>query len=176
MLGLPLVPAQKIDEQAESAVFPVQVLKEPGFSGTLQRMLDSGKPVLVTDGLARRLTNQELLKRDNLIVLKVGGAPKNLLKLTREELKPIRDKLLAPMGLHFDAPNKVGLYLFGNNCFVVENFNDEPVDVTLDFARLSEARKVLILPANGNAELSKNSNSVKILKLSPRTLYAVEYR
>ena len=85
--------------------------------------------------MAERLSNQALLKRGNLAVLKVEGEPKSLLKLTQEELKPIRDKLLAPMGMHFDAPNKVGLYLFGDNYFVIENFNDRPVDVTLDFAR-----------------------------------------
>jgi hypothetical protein len=106
----------------------------------------------------------------------VEGDPKNLLKLTREELKPIRDKLLAPMGLQFDAPNKVGLYMFGDNNFIVEYFNDETVDVTLDFARASDVRKILILPEDGNAKISQSKNSVRIRDLSPRTLVAVEYR
>jgi len=186
MFGLPLVPAHKIDEQAESAIFSVHVLKEPGFSEVLQRMLNKGTPVVITDGLAKRLTNQELVKRKNLTILKVGGEPGDLLKLggepgdllklTREELRTLRNKLLAPMGIRFDAPNKVGLYLFGDNHFVVENFNDEVVDVTLDFARTSSASKVLLLPEDGNSELSQRGNSVRIRNLSPRTLIAVEYR
>ena len=106
----------------------------------------------------------------------MGGDPKNLLKLTREELKPIRDKLLAPMGLQFDAPNKVSLYLLGDNCFIVENFNDEQVDITLDLAHVSDIHKVLMLPEDGNAVLSRNKNSVRILNLSPRALVAFEYR
>ena len=176
MLGLPLVPAHNINEQAEAAIFSVHMLKAPGFSGTLQRMLDKGTPVVVTDGLAKRLTNQALLKRDNLTVLKVEGDLKNLLKLTQEELKPIRDKLLAPMGMQFDAPNKVGLYLYGKDCFVVENFNSQKVNVTLSFPRVSDAQKVLILPADGKVDLSVNNKSVIIKGLTPRTLVAVKYR
>ena len=175
MLGLPLVPAYEINEEAGSSIFSVQVLKRPGFSSTLQEILDKGTPVVITDGLAERLTNQTLLKRGNLTVLEVEGEPKNLLKLTQEELKPIRDKLLAPMGMHFDAPNKVGLYLFGDNYFVIENFNDRPVDVTLDFASVSDVSKMLMLPEEENVELSRNQNSVRIRNLSPRSLIAVEY-
>ena len=176
MLGLPLVPAHEINEQASSAVFSVHMLKAPGFSNTLQRMLDKGTPVVITDGLAKRLTSQELLKRDNLSVLKVAGEPKNLLKLTQEELKPIRDKLLAPTGMKFDAPNKVGLYLYGDDCFVVENFNDQKVNVRLSFSKVSEAQKVLILPESGNVDLTVDNNSVIMQNLTPRTLIAVKYR
>jgi hypothetical protein len=176
-LGLPLVPAHEINEQAASAIFPVQALKDPGFPGSLQRMLDKGTPVIITDGLAKRLTSHSaILKNKNLTVLQVQGTPKQLLKLTREELKPIRDKLLAPMGMKFDAPNKVELYLFGDNYFVMENINDEAVDVTLDFPHVSNVSKALVLPEDGgNAELSQSGNSVKI-RISPRTLVAVEYR
>jgi hypothetical protein len=175
MLGLPLVPDYAINEDAESSIFTVHMLNNPGFSNTLQEILDKGTPVAITDGLAKRLTNQALLDRENLSVLKVDGEPNNLLKLTREELNPVRDQLLAPMGMHFDAPNKVGLYLFGDNRIVIENFNDLPVDVTLGFAGVSEVRKVLTLPEEGNAELSQNQNEVKIQNLAPRSLIAVEY-
>ncbi|MGO9107826.1 MAG: serine hydrolase domain-containing protein, partial [Thermoguttaceae bacterium] len=162
-LGLPLVPAHELDEQALSAVFPVQAMEDSGFPATLQRMLDKGTPIVITDGLAKRLTDQALLKHDNLTVLKVQGSPKKLLKLTREELRPIRDKLLAPMGMTFDAPNQVELYLFGDNLLVVENINDEAVDVTLDLPHISNVRKALILPKDtGNAALSQSGNSVKI--------------
>jgi hypothetical protein len=79
------------------------------------------------------------------------------------------------MGMHFDAPNKVGFYLFGENCFVIENFNDRPVDVTLDLASVSDIRKVLMLPEVRNTALSRNQNSVSIQNLSPRSLILVEY-
>jgi hypothetical protein len=176
-LGLPLVPAHDIDEEAKSAIFPVQALKDPGFPDALQRMLDKGTPVVITDGLAKRLTSyQAILTNQNLTVLKVKGSSKALLKLTREELKPVRDKLLAPMDIKLDAPSKVELYLFGDNYCVLENINDEAIDVTLEVSRASTFRKALVLPEGpDNTVLSQSGNSVSI-RISPRTLVAVEYQ
>lgn len=176
MLGLPLVPAHEIDEEAGSAIFSVHMLKSPGFSLTLKRILDKGTPVVITDGLSKRLANQELLGRENLTVLNVGGDPRNLLKLTREELKPMRDKLLAPLGIQLDCPNKVGFYLYGDDCLVVENFNDQKVDLTIALPHLSVAKKALILPVDGYADLSVNNNIMTLKDLSPRTLIAVRYQ
>ena len=175
-LGLPLIPAHEIDENAQSAVFAVQALKEPNFPSSLQRMLGKGTPVVITDGLAKRLTSYpELLQNKNLTVLKVNGSSRGLLKMTREEIKPFRDKLLAPFGIKFDAPSKVELYLFGDNHFVVENINDETVDIMLDLPHISNADKVLTLPGDGgNAKISQSGNSLKI-SISQRTLVAVEY-
>ncbi len=177
-LGIPFVPASEINAEAASAVFPVQALKAPNFPGTLQRMLNQGTPVVITDGLAKRLAaHPDLLKNENLTVLNVQGNPRSLLKLTCEELQPLREKLLAPMGMKFDAPNKVELYLFGDSHFVVENLNDEAIDVTLDLPYVSTVRTALTLPEDGGtADLSLSGKSVKIQNLSPRTLVAVEYQ
>jgi hypothetical protein len=175
-LGLPLKPAHEIDEHAQSAVFPVQALKDVNLPSSLRRMLAKGTPVVITDGLAERLNSYpELLQNKNLTVLKVNGSPRELLKMTREELKPLRDKLLAPFGIKFDAPGKVELYLFGDNHFVVENINDNVVDVTLDLPHVSNAKTVLTLSREGgNAEISQSGNSLKI-SIPQRTLVAVEY-
>ena len=93
--------------------------------------------------------------------------PKFILKLSEGVIKPFRDKLLAPLGMKFDAPNKVELYLFGDNCFMVENINDETVDVSLDLPKVSKVVSTLTLPED-------NGKAVKI-KLSPRSLVAIEY-
>jgi hypothetical protein len=42
----------------------------------------------------------------------------------------------------FDAPGRVGLYLFDNGSWVLENFTDEPAAVTLNGESLT-------LPARG---------------------------
>jgi hypothetical protein len=175
-LGLPLMPAHEIDEQAKSAIFPVQALKDLGFPDALQRMLEKGTPVVITDGLAKRLTSHHaILTNKNLTILEIKGSSKTLLKLTREQLTPIREKLLAPMELKFDAPNKVELYLFGDNHFVVENINDEAVEVTLDLPHVSTLRKALVLPEDtDHTMMSQTGKSVNI-RISPRTLVAVEY-
>jgi len=163
MLGLPLVPTYEIDTNAKSAFFPVHALKDPLFAGKLKKMLDAKKPILITDGLAKRLSDINL-DDENLTVLKVGGNPHNLLKLTPEELKPIRTKLLAPFGIKFDAPNKVALYLIGENCIIVENFNDQSIDATIEFSKTIEARKTLVLPVDGNVEFSCNGGKIVLQK------------
>ncbi|MEI6047400.1 MAG: hypothetical protein WCS03_00750 [Bacteroidota bacterium] len=176
MLGLPLVPGHELTSNNGSAIYTTHALKEPGFSGKLSGILSSGKSVLITEELAKRLSDQKILENKNLIVLKVGGDPQKLLKLTREELKPIRDKLMAPMGMKFDAPDKVSLYLVGDNCFIIENFNDTAVDVTLEMPKLTSVETMLTLPADGKSIVSKNSNIIRVKELSPRTLVAYEYK
>jgi hypothetical protein len=174
MLGLPLVPAAEIRSDVKAAFFAVHSLKDPAFSGKLNKMLNAKKPVLITDGLAKKLKGVNL-KDENLTVLKVDGNPHNLLKLTRDELNSIRNKLLAPFGIRFDAPNKVALYLIGDTHLIVENFNDEPVSVFLEFSNVVKARKILVLPVEGNAELSCAERILDLTKITPRTLVAVEY-
>ncbi|MGD8499484.1 MAG: hypothetical protein PVJ86_02490, partial [Phycisphaerales bacterium] len=134
MLGLPLIPTASVDGDAEAGFFSVHALEDPRFGEKLKNMLNAGKPVLLTDGLAGRLEGVDLTG-GNAVILKVGARPRDLLKLGRAELNPIRKKLLAPFGMTFDAPNKVALYLVGGNCLIVENFNDEPVNVSLRFRR-----------------------------------------
>lgn len=176
MLGLPLVPDDQINISAQSAIFTVHALKEPDFSGKLEGMLKAGKPVVITDGLALLLSNQSLLENKNLTVLKVEGDPKKLLKMSREELKFLRDKLLSPLGLKFDAPNKVSLYLLGGNYVVIENFNDTKVDITLELPVMNEVKKALMLPEEGNMVLTSYKNSIGIRDLSPRTLVVLQYK
>jgi len=174
MLGLPLVPTAEINAEAKAAFFAVHALKEPDFAGKVKKMLVAGKPVLITDGLAKRLDGVDL-KSGNLTILKVGGSPRSLLELTRQQLNPIRDKMLAPFGMKFDAPNKVALYLIGDDCLIVENFNDESIDASIEFSRPVTARKTLVLPNDGNVDFSQSGSKLTFKKISPRTLLAIEY-
>jgi hypothetical protein len=176
MLGLPLVPGHEFAGNYDSVIYTSHALKEPGLSGKLSGILASGKQVLITEELAKRLTDQEILKNKNLMVLKVDPDPKKLLKLTQEELRPVRDKLMAPLGMKFDAPNKVSLYLLGDNIIIIENFNDEIVDVSLELPAVASVQARLTIPSDGKAVLSGNKNIVSIKDLSPRTLVLFEYR
>lgn len=175
MLGLPLVPAAEINSDVKAAFFSVHALSDINFPNKLEKMLKLKKPVLISDGLAEQL-NHVNLDDENLTILEVNGNPHGLLNLTREELKSVRDKLLAPFGIRFDAPNKVALYLIGKNRLIVENFNDETISVTLELPELTEARKALVLPVDGNTGLYCSSGRLEFTKITPRTLVAIEYR
>ncbi len=175
MLGLPLVPAAEIRSGAKAAFFSVHALKDPEFAAKLNKMLAAGKPVLITDGLAGRLDGVNHAD-GNLTILEVKGSPRNLLKLTREQINPIRDKLLRPLGIKFDAPNKAALYLIGEDCLIVENFNDEPIDVTVTFSSPVRIQKKLVLPKEGDVNVSTGrGDTLNLSKITPRTLVAVEY-
>ncbi len=175
MMGLPLVPTAKVRTDVKAAFLPVQALRDPDIRDKISTMLAGKKPVLITDGLAKRLNGFDF-GRESLHILKVNGEPYNLHKLTREQLKPIRDTMLAPFGVEFDAPNKVALYLFGGDLVVIENFNDEPVTAALRFSGWGKARKALVLPGDGLLEFSQTGDKIDFAKIGPRTLVALKYR
>jgi len=174
MLGLPLAPAAEVRSDAKVAFFSAHALKDPDFSGKLKKMLNAEKRVLITDGLAERLDGVNL-DDEKLVILKVNGNPRSLLELTRQQLKPIRDKLLGPLGIKFDAPNKVALYLIGEDRLIVENFNDEPVDAVLRFSKPFKAIRELILPIDGDVKISRSLGRLILSKITPRTLVVIEY-
>ena len=111
------------------------------FAAKLGGFLKAGKPVLLTDGLAKQLSNRIDLAAARVSVLPVQGEPKSLLDLPQDRLDALREPLLAPFRARFQAPARVGLYLFNDGSTVVENFTDAPVSVKLNGQPLTvEAR------------------------------------
>jgi hypothetical protein len=129
MLGLPLLPCHEFPAGSRTAFFSVHALKDPGFASQLQKFIKAGKPVLLTDGLAKALGDKVNLQAPGVHVLAVKGVPKSLLELGQADLDPLRAALLKPLRVDFRAPNKTGLYLFSDGSRVIENFNDGPVEV-----------------------------------------------
>jgi hypothetical protein len=142
MMGLPLVPCHKFPSDAPAAFFSVHALKDPDFAAELTAFIKKGRPVLLTDGLARALTNQVKLDAANVYVLPVKQEPKSLLELAQPQLDTLRGPLLRPLKATFHAPNRVALYLFSDKSWVVENFNNGEVAVELN-------GKALTVPARG---------------------------
>lgn len=132
MLGIPLVPCHTFPTDAPAGFFSVHALKDPQLIDQLSAFIAAGKPTLLTDGLAKRLQSKMNLQRDNVIIVPVNGEPKSLLELPQTELDKWRRVLLAPLSVQFQAPNRIGLYLFSDGSWVVENFRDEPVTVQLN--------------------------------------------
>jgi hypothetical protein len=130
MLGLPLVPSAEIDPDVGAAFFSQHALAHSAFGGKLDQMLRDGKPVLITSHLADDLKGKIRTDAKKLQILNVGNEPRDLYKMTREQLDPIRKVLLAPFGIDFSAPSRVALYLYGKELIVIENFNDNPVNVS----------------------------------------------
>ena len=139
MMGLPLVPCHEFPGHARAAFFSIHAWKDPDLPEKLARLIARGTPVLITDGLAKRLRRHALLDAPGVHILHVRGRPKSLLERPQAELDALRKPLLQALGTTFDAPNRVGLYLFADGSYVVENFNDAPVTVQLNDQRLEIA-------------------------------------
>jgi hypothetical protein len=110
----------------------VHALRDPELARKLARFVASGKPVLLTDGLAGQLSGKMNLTAANVQFLPVKGDPKSLLELGQTSLDALRAKLLARLGIAFKAPARVALYRFDDGSWVIENFNDQAVTVDLD--------------------------------------------
>ena len=82
MLGLPVVPCHEFPTNARAAFFSVHALKDQGFPDKLAAFVRSGRPVLLTDGLAARLQGRLDLSVTNISILPVAGNPKSLLNLS----------------------------------------------------------------------------------------------
>lgn len=173
MLGLPLIPREKIDMNAEAAFFPIQILKDPDFHDKLNQFLADNKPVLITDGLANHIENVD--QHDNLMVLNVNESPRNVLQFDREQLNSIRNKMLAPFGVKFDAPSMVALYLMGDDLMVIENFKDEAISVSIETEFSMAADVKLILPTTEIVNKQFTEHRLEFTEIPARTLVAIQY-
>jgi hypothetical protein len=132
MLGVPLVPCHEFPANAPAVFLSVHALKDSGLDSELKGFIKSGRPLLLTDGLAQGLSNRVDLSAPNVHFIPVKQDPKSLLELSQAQLDEFRAPLLRPLKTSFRAPNRVALYLFKDRSWVIENFNDEPVEAELD--------------------------------------------
>ncbi|MBI4663612.1 MAG: hypothetical protein HY735_32830 [Verrucomicrobia bacterium] len=132
MLGLPLAPCHEFPTNAPAAFFSTHALKDSGLIAKLAKFIAAGKPVLLTDGLVKKLGDAVDLNKSSVRILAVKGDPKSLLQLSQKELDDLRRPLLRPFQGSFQAPNQVALYLFQDGSWVVENFSDVPVSAELN--------------------------------------------
>jgi hypothetical protein len=132
MMGVPLVPCHEFPAEAKAAFFSMHALKDPNLPEELAAFIATGRPIVLTDALAKQLSGKVNLSAPNVYLLPVKGDPKSLLGLPQAELDAMRATILRPLGHTFRAPNRVALYLFADGSWVVENFRDEAVNVDLD--------------------------------------------
>ena len=132
MIGLPLVPCHEFPAEAAAGFFSVQALKDSGLVSQLSDFIASGKPTLITDGLAAELRGDLDLDLSNVRILKIEGTPESILELPQGEIDSIREGILPALGLSLKAPSGVGFYPFEDGSWVLENFNDSEVAVELN--------------------------------------------
>jgi len=130
LLGIPLAPVHTFPVKAKAAFLPLHAWSDPDLVERLNAFVDSGKPVLLTDGLARRLAGK--VKFGAARVLRVGQKPSSVLEMTQRQVDDLRQPLLKALGVEFQAPVDVALYLFTDGSWVVENFGNRDARVRLN--------------------------------------------
>jgi plasmid stability protein len=75
LLGLALAPCHEFPADAPAAFFSAHALKDSGLAAKLSAFIATGKPVLITDGLAKALAGKVDLAKPNVQVLAVTHSP-----------------------------------------------------------------------------------------------------
>lgn len=174
MLGLPLVPTTEFSGNEKSVFLPVHTLKDEAFEMKIGGLIDKKAPVMVTDELAEKLSPALKKRLDENLIIQTPEDLWGLMDIPQAQLKSIRKTMLEPIGVEFDAPTRVALYLFGDDIVGVENFNDMPVEAVLKLQSVSNVSSALTIPP-GRVTVSDSSSGVT-LKLQPRSLVVLRVK
>jgi len=174
MLGLPLVPSPEI-KSAESVFLSVHAFSDRDIIPKLFDMVVENRPLLVTDGFLDMLKGQVDLSHHNVQILKVNGDPKSITNMSRASLLDLRNRMLKPFGIEFDAPSKVSLYLIGDKHVIIENFNDENVEVQFCMTDLIDAKSLVKLPIGADINVKVEGNAINAY-MSPRSMVALQIK
>jgi hypothetical protein len=81
----------------------------------------------------------------NMYVLTIPDDMGNLYDYPAGALNEIRRILSKDLDVYIEGPSKVGLFVYDNNTFVVENFNDEAVEIRVcgDPAKVAQLQSLL---------------------------------
>lgn len=173
MLGLPLVPAEALDPNAESVLLGQQVLRQPNAFQIITAYRDAGTPVLLTETLMRQLPASIQEDPGRLQVLPVPDDKWEWMDIDAEGIDLSRDVMLQPFGIEFDAPSRVALYLFGDELVALENFNNQNADVRLQLSGGAELKPVLVIK-EGAPVSCQFRDGANAMTLPPRTLVVLQ--
>ena len=93
-------------------------------------VISAGRPL--TGGVSGYpILHRGLYSKGNLYVLTIPDDFGQLYDYPRQALFEIRRTMSRDLDAYLDAPSKVSLFLYDNRTLVVENFNDEPVEISI---------------------------------------------
>lgn len=136
----------------------------------------SGYPIL----------HRAIYSKGNLYVLTIPDDFGQLYDYPRETLKEIRRVLSKDLDAYLDAPSKVSLFMYDNKTMVVENFNDEPVEISIMMSDkqmhikdllTGEVIKAIVpmVPNNSWSRRNMNTDNSFKLVLKPHSYRAFAY-
>jgi len=151
----------------------VQAIKDPETAASIRKMVQAKTPLLLTRQLVEKLPGDITAAGENVEILEIPADAWGLMDLPRKRLGSIRAKMLKPLGVEFDAPARVALYLFGEDLAVVENFNDSRIEARV--ALRAGLRPALALSLPGESAKLKDVEGAAGLEIGPRALAVVRF-
>ncbi len=122
MIGLPIVPCHLFPTNAPAAFFSIHTFDDPNATTEINDYIKTGRPVLMTEMLAKLLSPRLKIPAPNVRVVAMPRPPDYLLAQPQEPLDKLRAPLLDALHVKFNAPDQVALYLFSPDGWVIENF------------------------------------------------------
>lgn len=113
--------------QSERDILIPQVLY---YTNDSWEVVSAGRPL--TGGVSGYpILHRGLYGKGNLYVLTIPDDFGQLYDYPQGALREIRKVMSRDLDAYLDAPSKVSLFMYDNRTMVVENFRDEPVEVTI---------------------------------------------
>lgn len=189
MLGIPMTADVRFPAAAPSLFLTGHAAADPGFEAALERVIEEGRPVLLTSNLRAQLSEKmwARLSAPTVRILELHSdqtkksfygvldSVRELMDLPREKVNALRRPLLEPLGVELSAPPRVSLYLYGRRKVVVENFNDESVEVRLASRGSRGYERAIVLPPDANVRIDPSPTEARIV-LPGRSLVALRVR
>ena len=189
MLGGQLVPSPTIDHQ---------ILEEPVIAANQQEIpllaavfaasswcdalperindfLKAKQGVVITSNLAALMKEKGGEVPNGAYVLDIPKEPRDLYKLPEAKLNAYRDALSKEL-FKMRGPSRVATYLYSNEVFVIENFNDEEVEMTFNLKNAVEnSAQIMALPKPDSASCEYNRDKKLVrFTIQPRSLFALQ--
>jgi len=169
MLGIPFVADTELDCRAKATILGEQAIGYESVRLYVQEMICAGKPVAFTQ---RFLNYTGFTAPDDAVVFDPQDDIWNIVNNpSQREIDALRNQLLKPFGIEMLAKSRVGLMLFDDDMEILQNFNDEAVDVTLNLCgRNGKTRKIALVLSKGQDVGMDREGSNYRLSIPPRTL------
>ena len=183
LLGIPFIASGNLKEN-DAYFLTAHASRFDNLNQVVKRCLENNAPLALSKQvysdldtiLQKQLNGKGELLPDEFLLLSVDGSVikvDNPFKMNKNQLNDFRNHLLRPFNLQMDAPRNVSLHLFTSekeDMEVIENFNDEPVTITITFPAKRKKKLKLGLPSNDKVRLIKNKDMEYSIYLEPRTL------
>ena len=182
LLGIPFLGTASLKE-GEGYFLTDHSSRFDNLHASVQKALTNEKPVVCTQAVYQALkgtgegTWQEAPEAWGVVLKGKECTPiGNPFEMSREELNQLRNGFTAQWGIELDAPCYVSMHLFkkGNDKIeVIENFNDEAINVKLNYKEAKTRKVGLALPDAGSAAVVRADENLLELTIQPRSLVLI---